>query len=36
MFLGAYKFYLVTINDASDKKSSVQLTKEGYAQNFSA
>ena len=26
MFLGALKFSLVIINDASDKKSSVQLT----------
>ena len=29
-------FSAVIINDASDKKSSVQLTKEGYTQNLSA
>ena len=33
IFLRALKFALVIINDASDKKSSVQLTKEGYTQN---
>ena len=35
IFLGALKFSTVIINDASDKKSSVKLTKEGYTQNLS-
>ena len=34
IFLGALKFSLVIINDASDKKSSVQLTNRGGGESF--
>ena len=36
IFLGALKFSSVKINDARDKKSSMQLAKGGYTQNLSA